>query len=93
MAKRKSKKKFDVEALLSSIKPDRKLVVFNDKHNSFDWVIGTFIEVLEHNYYQAEQCANIIHTKGRCVVREGEIDTLSPLLEAIKEKGLTADII
>lgn len=93
MAKRKSKKKFDVESLLSSIKPDRKLVVFNDKHNSFDWVIGTFIEVLEHNYYQAEQCANIIHTKGRCVVREGEIDMLSPLLEAIKEKGLTADII
>ena len=43
MAKRK--KKFDVEQLLSSIKPERKLIVYNDKHNSFDWVIGTFIEI------------------------------------------------
>ena len=92
MAKRK--KKFDVESLLASITyPTNQIVVYNDTHNSFDWVIGTFMEVLEHNYYQAEQCANIIHTKGRCVVKEGDIHALNPLLDAIKEKGLTADII
>lgn len=90
MAKRK--KKFDVESLLDSIKPQNRLVVYNDKYNTFEWVIATFMEVLEHNYYQAEQCAHIIHTKGKCSVKEGEIDLLTPLAAEIANKGLKVTI-
>lgn len=90
MAKRK--KKFDVESLLDSIKPHNRIVVHNDKYNTFEWVIATFMEVLEHNYYQAEQCAHIIHTKGKCSVKEGEIDLLTPLAAEISNKGLKVTI-
>lgn len=89
MAKRK--KKFDVDSLLNSIKPNR-IIVFNDKYNTFEWVISTFMEVLEHNYYQAEQCAHLIHNKGKCVVKEGDMDTLKPLAEMIEGKGLKVKI-
>ena len=89
MAKRK--KKFDVDSLLNSIKPNR-IIVFNDKYNTFEWVISTFMEVLEHNYYQAEQCAHLIHTKGKCVVKEGDMDVLKPLAEMIESKGLKVKI-
>jgi ATP-dependent Clp protease adaptor protein ClpS len=89
MAKRK--KKFDVDSLLNSIKLNR-IVVYNDSYNTFEWVISTFIEVLDHNYYQAEQCASIIHSKGKCSVKEGDMDTLKPLAEMILQKGLTVRI-
>jgi ATP-dependent Clp protease adaptor protein ClpS len=90
MAKRK--KKFDVESLLNSIKPQNRIVVYNDAYNTFEWVIATFMEVLEHNYYQAEQCAHLIHTKGKCSVKEGDSDTLKPLAEMISSKGLKVKI-
>jgi len=69
-----------------------KLVVHNDNHNTFDWVIKTFIEILNHNFYQAEQCAMLIHNRGKCAVKDGDYDTLKPLKEAIIERGLKATI-
>lgn len=89
MAKRK--KKFDVDSILNSIKPNR-IIVFNDKYNTFEWVISTFMEVLGHNAYQAEQCAHLIHTTGKCVVKEGDIEILKPLAEEITSKGLKVKI-
>ena len=45
------------------------LVVFNDDHNSFDWVIKSFVDVLEHSSEQAEQLSLLIHFKGKAVVK------------------------
>ena len=41
------------------------LVVFNDDHNTFDHVITTLVKVCRHSNEQAEQCAWIIHYKGK----------------------------
>lgn len=45
------------------------LIVWNDDVNTFDWVIETLIEVCGHTQEQAEQCAWIIHTKGKYAVK------------------------
>ncbi|MEO0339619.1 MAG: ATP-dependent Clp protease adaptor ClpS, partial [Bacteroidota bacterium] len=41
------------------------LIVYNDDHNTFDWVIQCFVEVLNHSSTQAEQLAMLIHFKGK----------------------------
>jgi ATP-dependent Clp protease adaptor protein ClpS len=50
------------------------------------------MEVLKHHLHQAEQCAMIIHTKGKCSVKEGGHDGLKPFRDALTERGLKAVI-
>src|ERR1700678_4512494 len=54
------------------------LVVWNDEVNTFEWVIETLIEVCGQSQEQAEQCAMIIHTKGKYSVKRGPYDELKP---------------
>jgi ATP-dependent Clp protease adaptor protein ClpS len=68
------------------------LVVWNDDVNTFDWVIETLVEVCGHTVEQAEQCALLIHTKGSYGVKQGEIDILKPMCEAICERLISATI-
>jgi len=68
------------------------LVVWNDEVNSFDWVITTLIEICGHSAEQAEQCAMIIHTKGKYAVKDGSYDFLKPLCDAITERGIGATV-
>ena len=68
------------------------LIVWNDEVNSFEWVIETLIEVCGHNEEQAEQCAMLIHTKGKYAVKHGEYDTLKPMCDAITDRGIGATI-
>ncbi len=68
------------------------LIVWNDEVNSFDWVITTLILVCNHSKEQAEQCAMIIHTKGKYAVKEGGFDYLKPMCNAITERGIGATI-
>ncbi|PSR13846.1 MAG: Clp protease ClpS [Bacteroidetes bacterium] len=68
------------------------LIVYNDDHNSFDWVIQCFIEVLGHTQDQSEQLALIIHTKGKASVKNGPKKKLMPHKDALTERGLSAVI-
>ena len=68
------------------------LVVWNDEVNSFDYVIETLIQVCGHSTEQAEQCAMIIHTKGKYAVKDGSYDYLKPMCDAITERGIGATI-
>ena len=78
----------DVSELL-----ERKLTIFNDDVNSFGWVIKTLVTVLGHTPQQAEQCANIIHHTGKCVVKTGLFDELKPYRDAICERGIDVRIV
>lgn len=71
---------------------NQRIVVFNDNVNSFDNVITAFVEILHHTEEQAEQCAWIIHTKGKCSVKEGKFEELKPFRDAICERGIDARI-
>ena len=68
------------------------LIVWNDEINTFDWVIETLVEVCNHTYEQAEQCALIIHTKGKYGVKQGDYETLKPMCDAICERLINATI-
>ena len=68
------------------------LIVWNDEVNSFDWVIETLVIICGHTQVQAEQCAMLIHFKGKYAVKDGDYDSLKPLREAITERGINATI-
>ena len=70
----------------------RDLVVYNDDFNTFDHVINTLVKVCNHSTNQAEQCAYIIHYKGKCTVKHGPLNKLRPMKDAICDAGIDARI-
>ncbi len=68
------------------------LIVWNDEITTFDWVITTLIEICGHSQEQAEQCAMIIHTKGKYAVKDGAYELLKPMCDAITERGIGATV-
>lgn len=68
------------------------LIVYNDDHNTFDWVIQCFIEVLNHSQDQAEQLSLIIHFKGKATVKTAPKSVLQPKKDALVDRGLSAVI-
>jgi ATP-dependent Clp protease adaptor protein ClpS len=68
------------------------IVVYDDDFNTFDHVIRCFVRVLGHTAFQAEQLALLIHNTGRAAVKGGAHEILSPLKDALVERGLSAVI-
>ena len=68
------------------------LIVWNDEVNTFEWVIETLMEVCGHSAEQAEQCAYLIHFKGKYAVKTGEFDELKTACDAITERGIGATV-
>jgi len=68
------------------------IIVWNDEVNTFEWVIETLIEVCGHTEEQAEQCAMLIHTKGKYAVKNGNYEDLKPQCDAITERGIGATL-
>jgi len=81
----------DIDVLTQTVKPFQ-LIVWNDEVNTFEWVIETLQEVCGHSHEQAEQCAYLIHFKGKYAVKQGEYDDLKPQCDAITERGIGATI-
>lgn len=68
------------------------IILYNDDVNTFDFVIETLVDVCNHEYLQAVQCAHLVHNTGRCGVKRGTFYELKPKCEALIEKGLSATI-
>ncbi|MBM3914850.1 MAG: ATP-dependent Clp protease adaptor ClpS [Sphingomonadales bacterium] len=81
----------DAEVLTDEGAPGH-LIVWNDDVNTFDWVIITLVEICGHTQEQAEQCAYLIHFKGKYAVKNGEFEILKPMCEAIVDRGINATI-
>ena len=71
----------------------RDLIVYNDEVNTFDHVIDTLLKVCRHSPEQAEQCTLIVHYKGKCAVKAGSFEELTPMRQAICDRGISAEII
>ena len=71
---------------------ESRIILFNDEVNTFDWVIKSLMDVLDHSSEQAEQCAIIAHYKGKVPVKTGKKAMLIPGAEALGERGLTVEI-
>ena len=81
----------DVDVLTDKEEPCN-LIVWNDEVNTFEWVIETLMEVCGHSAEQAEQCAYIIHFRGKYAVKSGSYDELKPVCDAITDRGIGATI-
>lgn len=78
--------------VLEEISNNNEIVLFNDDVNTFDHVIDTLIRVCDHTNEQAEQCAILVHYKGRCTVKTGSYDELKPQCSSLLDAGLSAEI-
>ncbi len=68
------------------------IVLFNDNDNTFDHVINLLVKVCNHDPIQAEQCAFLVHHKGKCTVKSGSLDELNVIAEILADNGLTVEI-
>ena len=69
------------------------IVLFNDDVNTFEHVIESLVAICNHSHEQAEQCALLVHYKGKCTVKTGSYDELEPLCSRLLEVGLSAEIV
>lgn len=89
MIKERTKPIENTEDQVTEIK---NLVLHNDDHNTFDFVIDTLIEVCDHDPITAEQLTLIVHYKGKCTVKSGDLDELKPMSREMTDRGLTVSI-
>lgn len=81
-----------LEETITEVGKKAQIIVYNDDHNTFDWVIECFVDILKHTPEQAEQCSLLIHFKGKASVKTATMNVLKPLKDALIDKGLSAVI-
>lgn len=87
------KEKQEIDDLFSVSNEEKKsLILYNDDHNYFDFVIESLISICKHTEEQAEQCALIVHFNGKCDVKRGGYDLLNPMRQALANRGLSVTI-
>jgi ATP-dependent Clp protease adaptor protein ClpS len=88
----KETKKRQVERKSDNVLIEHYLILHNDNVHSFDYVINALIDICDHAYEQATQCAIIAHYKGKCDIKKGGFETLKPLKDALVERELNVTI-
>ncbi|MFZ5553601.1 MAG: ATP-dependent Clp protease adaptor ClpS [Bacteroidota bacterium] len=78
--------------VLTETEKQNSIILFNDDVNTFDFVIETLVMYCQHDPVQAEQCAYIVHYKGKCPVKNGTYDELEPICTRMLQLGLSAEI-
>ena len=74
-------------------KNNNEIVLYNDDVNTFDHVIDMLIYACDHTPEQAEQCSILVHYKGKCTVKTGDIKDLKPRCSKLQQAGLSAEIV
>jgi ATP-dependent Clp protease adaptor protein ClpS len=77
---------------LTDVGANSELIVYNDDHNTFDWVIQCFVEVIGHTFEQSEQLSLLVHYKGKAAVKTAPMNVLKPLKNELVNRGLSAVI-
>ena len=71
---------------------ENKLVLYNDNHNSFQYVMLALSSVLNYTLEQSEQIALIVHNKGKAIIKTGDYLNLKNYYEQLKQLDLTLKI-
>jgi ATP-dependent Clp protease adaptor protein ClpS len=88
-----TKEKYQEDVLVEEqVKKENQIILFNDDVNTFDHVIDVLMYACDHVPEQAEQCAIIVHHKGKCTVKTGDFEDLKPRCSMLLEAGLSAEI-
>jgi ATP-dependent Clp protease adaptor protein ClpS len=81
------------EVLIEVVSDEQyQLVVFNDDVNTFDHVIHALMTICKHEWIQAEQCALLVHTTGKTVVKSGPYKEMVSMCTALLDRSITAEI-
>jgi len=83
---------FEDDVIFDESGDENFLILHNDDYHTFDFVIENLIDICKHDEQQANQCALLVHTKGKCDVKKGDYEYLHPMKQALAEKGLTVTI-
>jgi ATP-dependent Clp protease adaptor protein ClpS len=70
---------------------ENSLILYND-FNAIEHVIHCLINVVGQDPIQAEQCAFIVHYKGKYAVKKGSFESLQPMHLLLSQLGLTVSI-
>lgn len=89
IAEPKVKKSVSLKELLEEPKT---LVLYNDDVNTFEFVTESLVKICRHDPVQAEQCTWIVHYKGKCAVKKGDMDKLKSMCQAFLDRGISAKI-
>ncbi len=79
--------------VLEQVSKNHEIVLHNDDINTFDFVIESLVGVCEHTYEQAEQCTILVHYKGKCTVKTGDLKKLKPQCVKLQDLGLSAELM
>lgn len=82
----------ELDVLIQETKK-HEIILHNDDVNTFDHVIDSLVDVCEHTLEQAEQCAVLVHYKGKCGVKTGEYKDLESRCSKLLQLGLSAEIV
>lgn len=83
----------EIDVLIKElIKPTNAIILWNDDVNSFEHVINCLQKYCKQEPEQAEQCAMIVHNRGKCDIKHGSVKELKPIHEALLDCGLSATI-
>ena len=85
--------KLEEIAVLEQEANQHEIVLYNDDVNTFDFVINSLIQVCDHTTEQAEQCTYLVHFKGKCTVKTGELNDLKPRCSKLLQLGLSAELV
>ena len=82
----------ELAEVLDEVTDRQKLILHNDDINTFDHVIDCLVRICKHDELQAEQCALLVHTKGKATVKTGARADLIAMCQALLDEGLNATI-
>ena len=83
----------EAAAVSTETDSEHQIILHNDDVNTFDHVIETLVAVCDHTYLQAEQCAYIVHFNGKCSVKSGSLQYLTPRCSLLLDAGLSAEVV
>ncbi|MDQ3193947.1 MAG: ATP-dependent Clp protease adaptor ClpS [Bacteroidota bacterium] len=84
-------KVLEKESLRNSTSELRKLILFNS-HHTWDDVILQIQKAAGFDLVHCEQIATIAHTKGKAVVKSGDLVELDPINIVLREINLVTNI-
>lgn len=67
------------------------VVLYNDNHNTFEYVVSCLCSVFKHSGSLAEKIAMEAHNKGRAVAEVEEPEKAKEHAEMLKTMGLKAE--
>jgi len=68
------------------------IILLNDDINTFDHVVISLQEICGHNYFQAIQCAHLVHHNGSCEIFKDQRELTETIYEELKEVGLVVKL-